>query len=442
MKNWIKLLRDYAGHKAGDLVEVEPAIARAYVDSGYAEESTAPESALAATARAEITAAVEELGRSLTTELRNVVRGAASGFRIEAGEQEADRTRSLSDQVRCIQRAAKFGDKDAFERLQRVYRSDAVGEDGRIIRVYEEAVGANAGYLLAPEYSTDILRVPNDMASFAGMVTTVPMQSQVKFMPALRQTGNPAAGSSAFFGGVQTYRKSEKAQRTPSQAAFDQIELKATDLIAYTEATNDLLADAPGSESFFVDLFRQAIVSRKDWDFIRGTGSGEPEGFLTNTTATINVTRNAANDVKFVDVTTMLSKLLPSSMGRAVWLASITTLPKLCALQDGAGNAIWVNMSQGATLPIPGLLFGRPVYILEYMSPLGTRGDLCLVDPKMYLEGLRSGVEIAVSKEFKFDTDLTAWRVKTRNDGMIWMKSTVKLSDGANTTVSPFVFLN
>jgi HK97 family phage major capsid protein len=174
---------------------------------------------------------------------------------------------------------------------------------------------------------------------------------------------------------------------------------------------------------------------------MRGTGVGEPEGYL-NCPAFINVNRNAANSIRLVDVTGMIARLLPGSMGRAVWIASVTAIPQLTALADAAGNTVWINVGTGAQTTMPGTLFGRPVIFSEYASALGTRGDLSLIDPKAYLEGQRSGVEIAVSKDFKFDTDLTAWKVKCRNDGKAWIKSTLKLGDGANTAVSPFVVLN
>lgn len=441
---WIKLLKDYSQYKTGELVDVDDVIAEAYVKAGYAEKSDEPGKVLLATAVAEfqtqLKGVTEELVKGFRATAEDLKKAGAGFTRLEAGESEDDHKRSFTDYLRSVTAFQKRGDKESFERLVKVYRASPVDDNGFIIRGQEEAQGSNAGFLVPEEYASEVLRLDVEQDVFAARVRTVPMAGEFKAYPALRQTGAPNSGTTSFVGGVQTYRKAEKSQRTASQSAWDEIELKATDLIAYTEATRDLLADAPGAEADFMSLIRMAVGWRRDYDFIRGGGGGEPIGFF-NAPCTLSVTRESTGSISYFDVTSMFSKMLPMYINQCEWLASVTTIPYLMNLKDDAGNTLWVNAGNGAQGPLPPTLLNRPVRFSEKIPALGSTGDLNLVVPQAYLEGLRSGVEIAVSQEFKFDTDQVAYRAKLRNDGKPWLKSYLQLADGSNTQVSPFVQL-
>jgi HK97 family phage major capsid protein len=444
-KIWIKLTKDYGGHRAGDLVEVEKSIGDAYIAAGYAEASEEPQRALLATALKEfqdqMKAVTDEVAKGFKTVAEDLKKASGSIVRVDPGESEADKTKSFHDQVLHITRFQKRGDQESFDRLVKVYRATPVDRNGEIIRAHEGAAGATGGFLVGEEYGAELLKLDPESDVFAAGVRTVPMGSPVKKYPALRQTSNPASGASAAHGGIRTYRKSEKAARTASEASFDEVELQATDLIAYTEATRDLLADAPGAEADFMSLIRGALGWRRDYDFIRGAGGGGPLGFF-ECPALIQVARESTGGISYYDVLTMLSKVLPAYMMQSVWLAAPTALPQLASLKDDAGNAIWINGQSGAAGELPPTLMGRPVRFTEKIPALGTAGDLNLVVPGLYLEGLRQGVEIGVSEDFLFSTDMVAYRAKIRNDGQPWLKGTYKLADGSNTAMSGFVQLS
>jgi HK97 family phage major capsid protein len=444
-KMWIKLLKDAGAYKAGEIVEADEVIAKAYIEAGAAEASQDAAGALNATLGAEIgkqmAAVTDELRKGLEAIARDLKETTKSIVRADPGESEADKTKSFRDQLACITKFQKRGDQESFDRLVKVYKATPVGRDGEVIRAHEGAAGSTGGFLVGEEYGGELLKLDPESDVFAAGVRTVPMGSPVKKYPALRQTSNPASGASAAHGGIRTYRKSEKAARTASDSSFDEVELQATDLIAYTEATRDLLADAPGAEADFMSLIRGALGWRRDYDFIRGPGKGEPLGYF-NCPALISVTRESSGGISYYDVLTMLSKIMPAYWMQCEFHANPTTLPQLAAMKDDAGNAVWINGQQGAAGQLPPTLLGRPVKFTEKVPPLGTAGDLDLVVPALYLEGLRSGIEIGVSEDFLFSTDMVAYRAKIRNDGQPWIKGTYKMADGSNTAVSGFVQLN
>src|SRR3546814_17444645 len=90
----------------------------------------------------------------------------------------------------------------------------------------------------------------------------------------------------------------------------------------------------------------------------------------------------------------MYARMLPSSLERAVWIASPDTFVELAtmALTVGTGgSAVWLTDGTGApTLT----LLGRPVIMTEKApGALGAVGDLSFVDLGMGAEERRVGKE-------------------------------------------------
>jgi HK97 family phage major capsid protein len=260
-------------------------------------------------------------------------------------------------------------------------------------------------------------------------------------MPYLDITTVQTAGNSPFFGGVKFSWTSEAQTRTETEPAFKQFELKAWELSGYTVSSNVLLADSAfGLEKLLYMLFGKAIAWYEDFAFFQGSGQGQPLGVL-NTPVALAVNRNTASHVKFVDVATMQSKLLPASWGRAFWAYSPSVVPDLLQLSDGSNRAIFISIDQGVTQKPYWSLLGRPAIPTEKIPALGTKGDLQLIDPTLYVIGDRQQTEIAASEHVNFLTNQMTWRVVRRTDGRPWMEKYVTLQDGA-TQVSPFVILN
>jgi HK97 family phage major capsid protein len=438
----VKILKAIAGTswKVGDIVEVEKGIAEAYVAAGYCEESADSQAALENSIQTELTALRAGIAEALRGVVEDVRRGAAPT--VTPTESEADRRRSFNDCVRTIGLAQKHRDPEAVERLEKVYKAERVDEHGNVVRAHQGAQGTTGGYLIPPEYATELLKLDAEVAAFADGARTVGMAGDTKLYPALRQTGkNAPAGGSSIHAGIITYYKSERAQRTRSTAEFDQIELKAHDLTAYTESTRDLLADAPGAEGDFMALLRGALAWKIDHVFIRGDGVGKPLGYF-DAPATITAPRAEANKILFADAVGMLARLMPECWGKARWIANVTVFPQIASLRDAAGNALFMSSANAGITNAPsGVLLGRPIRFTEKVPVLGAVGDLSLVDPGFYLNAVRSGVEIAVSEDFLFDTDQIAYRAKLRHDGQPALKAPYRMADGSSTQVSPFVRL-
>jgi HK97 family phage major capsid protein len=256
--------------------------------------------------------------------------------------------------------------------------------------------------------------------------------------PAVDSTSN----ASSVFGGIVAYWTEEGGQLTDSQAAFSRIILEAKKLTAYTQVPNELLSDSVSSFQTFIDsMFPQALGFYEDDAFINGSGVGMPEGFL-NAHAMIEVAKEAGQDLNTIlwqNILKMYSRMLPSSLGSAVWIASIDTMPELAtmALSVGTGgSAIWLNNGQEG---FPMSILGRPVIFTEKVPGMGNDGDINFVDLSFYLIGDRQVMSAMSSPHYKFQNDETAYRIIQRIDGKPWLQSAITPKNGSTNTLSPFV---
>ena len=109
------------------------------------------------------------------------------------------------------------------------------------------------------------------------------------------------------------------------------------------------------------------------------------------------------------------------------------------AMVDGVGNLVWLpNAREG----MPSTLLGRPIHWVysQVLPPLGTAGDLCLIDGSKYIIGDKGGIAIGASEHFAFTSDLTTWRAVHRVAGMPAKSDPITMDTAANQ-VSPFVIL-
>lgn len=297
---------------------------------------------------------------------------------------------------------------------------------------------SDGGYLIPEILRAEILRVALEKAVVRSRARVIPMDSLTVPFPMVDSTSNV----SSVFGGVVGYWTEEGATLTESQPSFGRMELTAHKLTMYTEVPSELLRDArPSMEAFINGIFPEAIAWFEDVAFFVGGGVGEPEGFL-NADATIDVTRNTASEVRWVDIVSMYARMLPQSLDRAVWVISPEVLPQLLQMTVGGNAAVWLgggNFPTAAANP-PMQMLGLPLIVSEKARQLGAAGDVSLVDFGFYLIGDRQAMSARQSDDFRFDQDKTAFRIIERIDGRPWLQSAITPQNGGDT-LSPFVQL-
>lgn len=304
-----------------------------------------------------------------------------------------------------------------------------------------EGAGADGGFLVPEEFRAELLMLALEAAVVRSRARVIPMASSSVRFPAIRD----ASHATNVFGGVSGTWVGEGGDTSSAtnQPTFMQILLTARKLTGYTVASNELLADSAISlEALINSLFADALAYFEDDAFINGTGAGQPLGIL-NADALIAVakeTGQAATTIVYENIVKMYSRMLPQSIGRAVWIAHPDTFPELAkmALSVGTGgSAVWISNVAGGP---PATIFGRPLILTEKAQTLGTAGDIYFVDLGFYLIGDRQSLTVASSMHQNFNTDEMVWRFVQRVDGRPWITTALTPRNGSNT-LSPFVDL-
>ncbi len=379
--------------------------------------------------------------------------GAADEGRIDLGQitnraaQRAGKLRTPSEQKAATSaRAPGTGLNGKFEDLASFIQATwhITGPNGRkseIQNYMAEKVPAEGGFLVPEEFRSGLLEAALDGAIVRPRATVIPMETAKLSFPVLDSTSNV----SSVFGGIVAYWTEEGAELTESAPKFARISLEPNKLTALADVTNELVRDWSGLTAFIEQAFPAAIRWYEDLAFIGGSGVGQPLGMLHSSNGaliTINKeTGQTAATITWENIVAMYSRMLPSSLSRAIWLASPDVFAQLAtmALSVGTGGtAMW--MTNGHDAPVLTLM-GRPVIMTEKApAALGTQGDLSFVDPTAYLIGDRMTMVMESSAHVRFTSDRTVWRFISRVDGRPWVLSAVTPQNNS-ASLSPFIQL-
>jgi HK97 family phage major capsid protein len=314
----------------------------------------------------------------------------------------------------------------------------ALTRRAEMVNSYGTVVPDAGGFLVPEVLRAQLLQVALETAVTRSRAMVVPMDSLRVPFPIIDSTSN----ASSVMGGLVGYWTEESAALTESQATFGRVVLDAKKLTVYGQAPNEIFQDSIISFQAFIDqALPKALSWFEDVAFINGTGVGEPLGWLdTGNAAAVSVAKEVgqvASTIVWENVVKLYSRMLPASLGSAVWIAHIDTFPELAtmALSVGTGgSAVWIN--NGVAGP-PMTILGRPVIFTEKAKTVGTAGDLNFVDLSYYLIGDRQQMQADTSAHYKFANDQTVFRVIERVDGRPWIQSAITPNQGSNT-LSPF----
>jgi HK97 family phage major capsid protein len=328
---------------------------------------------------------------------------------------------------------------DAY--LEHEYRS--VRESIETKTALSPTSGILGGYTVPMDFATAVLNAASERALMRQEATQINTDSASCLLPVIDATTAQSAGVTPFFGGFQLSWNGADTAFSESETTFRQLQLDTKYLSGYGTISKPIWEDALAFEDWFTTFLVRAIAWYEDYAFLQGNGQGQPMGIL-NAPGSIKVNRGAASHIRYADVATMLSKLLPGSLDTACWLFSPTCLSDLMQLSDGTNSHVFLQ-SGGAPnlLGQQWSLCGLPAYSTEKLPALGTTGDLMLVDRRFYVIATRmpNPLIIGFSEHLKFTTNQIVFKVFHRVDGQPMFDNAVTLQDGS-TTASPFVVLN
>lgn len=300
---------------------------------------------------------------------------------------------------------------------------------------------ASGGFLVPEAFRAELLQLSLEASVVRPRARIVPMETSRVIYPYIDDTSH----ATNVFGGVQAYWTPESGQMTDVAASFGRMALEAWKLTAFANVPNELISDSAVSfEAFIRSTFPQALAYFADVAFLSGSGAGQPLGILTDANAARIVqakeSGQAADTILWQNIVKMYARMLPQSLGSAVWVVSPNTFAELAtmALSVGTGGGpIWLN--NGVQGP-PATILGRPVVISEKVAALGGEGDVNFIDFSYYLVGDRQAVTVASSEHFRFQNGETSFKFVERLDGRPWLQSALTPRNSGDT-LSPFVSL-
>jgi HK97 family phage major capsid protein len=372
----------------------------------------------------------------------DAVKAAVSAVLSKSGAKRLPDSGDYNPEAIGASEDGKFKSRGEF--FQKVWEAgNGRGLDPRLVegKNLGENMGDAGGFLVPEEFRPDLMQIPIEQSVIRPRAFTLPMASSTLRIPSIRDTSH----ASNLFGGVSASwgSEGEDISSSTNEPSFSQIRLDAHKLTGYTVISNELVQDsAIAVDTMLTRLFGQAISYFEDVAFINGTGAGQPQGIL-NSGCLVSVSKEtgqAATTIVKENLDKMYSRMMPSSLGNAVWLAHPDTFPQLSSLSQAVGTGggpVWVaNMSGGP----PSSIYGRPIIFTEKCQTLGTAGDIIFTDLSYYIIGDRQALTTSASPHVRFTTQETVFLFSSRLDGRMWMDSALTPRNGSNT-LSPAVAL-
>jgi HK97 family phage major capsid protein len=305
-----------------------------------------------------------------------------------------------------------------------------------------EAVPSDGGFLLQPDYSSELITAAYAASPVVSRVRRIPIGPNANglVMNAVKESSRV----SSIWGGIIMYWLDEAADKTPSAPKLRKIELKLKKVAGLWYATDELLQDATALSAVANAGFTEALDMSMEGVILRGSGVGQPLGILLSG-CLISVgkeTGQLADTIQAENIVNMFARMWPRGMSNAIWLISQSILPQLMFMTMPGLPTIPLYMPPGGLSVAPyGTLMGRPVFAIENCSKLGDKGDIIFADLSQYLLIDKGGPQTASSIHVKFVSDETAFRIVYRTDGQpVWVEALTPKDN--SSTVSPFITLD
>jgi HK97 family phage major capsid protein len=302
-----------------------------------------------------------------------------------------------------------------------------------------EGVGTDGGFLVPPEFSRQLWQKVEAEENLMNRCAQLTPSGNSMTIPKDETTPWGTAGINVYWDG-------EAASLTQSKAAFESSTLRLHKLTALVPASDELLEDGSGYESFINAKVPGIIAAKINDKIVSGTGVGMPLGIL-NSASVLSVakeTSQPADTVWFANINKMWSRMYAPWRRNAVWLINQDIEPSLHGMAfqaTGASSMLPGTSAVPAYLPMNGLsgspyatLLGRPVVPVQACKTVGDQGDIILVDLNQYwILRKAGGVKTDTSIHLYFDQAVTAFRFLFRVNGQPAWNSSISPQNGSNT---------
>jgi HK97 family phage major capsid protein/HK97 family phage prohead protease len=159
----------------------------------------------------------------------------------------------------------------------------------------------------------------------------------------------------------------EGAQDNLSQPTYGQQSVNVYEMRVTVEITNQLLEDSAFDMS--AELSRdiaEEFGRLEGVSFVSGTGTGEPQGFLTDSTLQ---TIGGGGQLTADDLIDLYYSLPPQYASRGTWVMPNSVMASIRKLKNAQGQYLWV---EAIAVDRPATILGRPVVMMPTMIGTGS----------------------------------------------------------------------
>jgi HK97 family phage major capsid protein/HK97 family phage prohead protease len=266
------------------------------------------------------------------------------------------------------------------------------------VKALTVSTDANGGFLAPEEFGGELIKLLNEYSPIRKYARVVNI-SAVEITYPRRLTGTAATWVT------------ETGNRTASGMTFEQVKLTPHELATFTDVSNQLLEDnAYNLEGELLSDFAESFSKTEGLAFVKGTGTGQPNGIMTAAGIAEIKTGVAANfptsnpaDV----IIAMYHKIATTYAQSGVWLMNRNTLSVIRQWKDGNGRYLVLDP---ITVGGASTLLGRPVVEMPDMDDIGAGnapilfGDMSgfrIVD-RVGLSTLRDPYTLAANGQVRF----------------------------------------
>jgi HK97 family phage major capsid protein len=337
---------------------------------------------------------------------------------------------SLGEQLMAVVKAGKSGIVDPRLRRQAT------------VSGMNESVGSEGGFLVHAEFLPEITKSMFDNDPILSRVKKISSAANAVKYNVIDETSR-ATGSRD--GGVQVYWVAEADTATAKKPKLRVMSLEKKKIMGLAYLTEELMQDAPAAQSLVVDSFQKELAFTVANSIFRGSGSGQPLGFLNGgaiVSQAIEATQTIANTASFIsmNVTKMLARVPASLWGEVIFLYNQDLYPKIVnAITGTAGVPIYMGAG-GLAGKQADTILGRAAFASELCEAEGTVGDIVAIAPSQYHVLGADGVAFSESIHVRFLNDEDTLKFTTRVDGAPLWNTAITRFKGA-TTLSPYVTL-
>ncbi len=295
----------------------------------------------------------------------------------------------------------------------------------------------SVNFLIPEGFLNNLLRIEPEQDTIGGLTRKVPMAVPIVNIPSRVDKDH----STSVSGGLVVTRKAHTAEGSLSKMKTELVTLHAHDLFGFAAAEESVLVDSPQSVAQLIsDGFGDEFVSKLIQERLTGTGNGEYLGILESDAliAVAGETGQEPSSIIYENIINMRRRMWRYS--DAVWHYNHDALQYLPLLAHPVGTGGVPVWQPSARVDVPETIMGRPAYPTEYLPGLGSKGVLCCVNWREYLEGTLQPLQSAESMHVRFMNHERVFKFWERNDGAPWWRSYLTPKNGS--TLSPYVVLD